>query len=154
MMTKTVGIAKLKTGLLREIDGLPAVAGFRRVRERFYGDLYSREDSGVRQGISIGAGIYVPNVLQAEVAAVTVRFHEVEALVARIEDPHPLIDARALAARSSLFVRISESDWAVRNLLKSWGGTVAKVWLLHSQEDVSRTRRKWRHSPSNMGSRS
>lgn len=58
---------EVETGLMQEIDGLLAVAGFRRVRDRFYGDLYCREESSVRHGISIGAGIYVPNVLEAAV---------------------------------------------------------------------------------------
>jgi hypothetical protein len=136
---KPEGIAKLKTGLMREIDVLLAVAGFRRVRDRFYGDLYCREDSGVRHGISVGAVGYLQGVLEAEVGAVSLRFHEVEALVARMEDPHPLIDARALAARSTLFVRVSESDRVVRHLLRGWGGTKRKVWLVHSHEDVPRT---------------
>jgi hypothetical protein len=135
---KTVGIAKLKTSLMQEIDGLLAVAGFRRVRDRFYGDQYYREASGVRHGISIGAGIYVPNVLEAAVGGVSVRFHDVEALVAQIEDPHPLIDARAVAARSTLFVDVSESDRAVKHLLRGWGGTARKVWHVHSQEDLPR----------------
>jgi hypothetical protein len=135
---KTVGIAKLKTGLLREVDGLLEGAGFRRVRDHFYGDNYYREASGVRHGISIGAGIYVPNVLEAAVGGVTVRFHDVEALVAQIEDPHPLINARAVAGRPTLFVDVSESDRAAKQLLRSWGGTARRVWHVHSQEDVPR----------------
>lgn len=138
IVSKTVGIAKLKTGLMREIDGLLAVAGFRRVRDRFYGDLYCREESSVRHGISIGAGIYVPNVLEAAVGGASVRFHQVEALVAQIEDPHPLIDSRAVAARSTLFVKLSESDSGIKHLLRSWGGTARKVWHAHSEEDLPR----------------
>jgi hypothetical protein len=139
IMSETVGIAKLKTALMREIDILLAPAGFRRVRDRFFGDLYCREEAGVRHGISIGAGIYLPGVLEAAVEAVSVRFHDVEALVARIEDPHPLVTARALAARSTLYVRIAESDPTVRQLLRSWGGTAAKVWLVRSQGEVAHT---------------
>lgn len=121
---------------MREIDGFLAVAGFRRVRDRFYGDLYCREESGVRHGISIGAGEYVPQVLEALVGGVSVRFHDVEALVAHIEDPHPLIDARAVAARSTLSIDLSESDRALKHLLKSWGGTARKIWLVQSQGDI------------------
>lgn len=128
----------MKVDLMREIDGLLAVAGFRRTRDRFFGDLYCREDSGVRHGISIGAGIYIPNVLEAVVAGVSVRFHELEALVAQIEDPHPLINARAVAARSTLFVGLSESNLAVKSLLRNWGGTAKKVWHVHSHEELPR----------------
>lgn len=60
------------------------------------------------------------------------RFHQVEALVAQIEDPHPLIDSRAVAARSTLFVKLSESDSGIKHLLRSWGGTARKVWHAHS----------------------
>jgi hypothetical protein len=139
IVSTTVGVSKLKTALMREIDSLLARAGFSRVRDRFYGDLYCRENDGVRHGISLGAGIYLPGVLEGGVGGVSVRFHDVEALVARVEDPHPLADAKALRARSTLFVRISESDPAVRQLLKSWGGTAAKVWLVRSYEDVAHT---------------
>jgi hypothetical protein len=138
MVAKTTGIAKLKTALMRDIDTLLAVAGFRRVRDRFYGDLYCREVTGVRHGISIGAGIYVPNVLEAAVGGISVRFHDVEALVAQIEDPHPLIDAKAVAARSTLFVDLSESDHAINRLLRNWGGTARKVWHVRSDEELSR----------------
>jgi hypothetical protein len=138
-VAKATGIAKLKTGLMREIDGVLAVAGFHRVRDRFYGDLYCREASGVRHGISIGAGIYAPNVLEAAVAGVSVRFHDVEALVARIEDPHPLIDAKAVAARHTLFVDVSESDHAIRHLLRRWGGSAKRVWHVRAVEDLPLT---------------
>ncbi|MGC4054749.1 MAG: hypothetical protein QM757_38375 [Paludibaculum sp.] len=127
----------MKSSLMREINALLAVAGFRRVKDRFYGDLYSREVTGVRHGISIGARTYVPNVLEAAVGGISVRFHEVEALVARIEDPHPLIDAKAIAARSTLFVDLSESDHTIKRLLRRWGGTARKVWHVRSPEELS-----------------
>ena len=66
------------------------------------------------------------------------RFNDVEALVARIEDPHPLIDAKAVAARSTLFVDLSESDHAINRLLRSWHGTARKVWHVRSQEELGR----------------
>ena len=97
-----------------------------------------REVSGVRHGISIGTRVYIPNVLEATVAAVTVRFHRVEALVAQVEDPHPLIDDRAIASRSTLFVDVSESDRGVKRLLRNWGGTAKKVWHVRSLEDLPR----------------
>jgi hypothetical protein len=137
IVSTNIGISKLKTVLMREIDTLLARAGFSRVRDRFYGDLYCREGDGVRHGISLGASMYLPGVLQGVVEGISVRFHDVEALVARIEDPHPLTDAKALRARSTLYVRISESDPAVRKLLRSWGGTAAKVWLVRSYEEVA-----------------
>jgi hypothetical protein len=56
-----------------------------------------------------------------------------------MEDPHPLINARAIAARSTLFVRISESDRAIKHELRGWSGTAHKVWLVHSHEDLPRT---------------
>ena len=83
---------------MRELDTRLATAGFHRWSDRFYGDLYSRESSGVGHGIHISSRNYAP-ALEAAVEWVSVRFHGVEALAAKIEDPHPLIDGKAIAAR-------------------------------------------------------
>ena len=134
-MPKTVGIARLRTGLMRELDTLLAVAAFHRVRDRFYGDRYCRESTGVRHGLGIGGRPYI-QALEAAVGNVSVRFHNVEALVAKLEDPHPLIDARAIAVRSTLSVQVDESIPGPGDPLRRWGGTARKLWLIRSQEEI------------------
>jgi hypothetical protein len=131
-----LGKATLERKLLRELDLRLAPAGFHRVnRGRFYGDPYSREVSGVRHTLGIGIRPYL-EALEAEVVNATVRFNAVEDLVARFEDPHPLIGPEDVAARSTLGAEISPSQPQRGDPLYGWGGTDRKIWLIHTPNEV------------------
>jgi hypothetical protein len=128
--------ATLERNLLKELDVRLAPAGFRRVRiNDFYGDPYSREISGMRHILGIGTRPYDEG-LEASVGSACVRYDAVEDLVAKFEDPHPLVGPEDIAARSTLTVQTDSSPPQRGDPLYSWGGTDRKLWLIHEADEV------------------
>lgn len=120
--------------LLKELDVRFAHAGFRRVKS--YGEVYCRESSGIRHTIGIGTRPY-REALEAEIPNANVRFDAVEDLVAKFDDPHPLLGPEAIASRATLTVEIPPSDLNAGDPLNRWGGTNRKIWLIHAAEEVA-----------------
>jgi hypothetical protein len=114
------------------------------VSDKFYGDRYYREVAGVQHCIGIGTRPYL-DALEAQVGSASVRFDAVEDLVARLENPHPLIKAEDIAARPTLVAQISTSEPSPGDPLYRWGGTATKLWLIHAADEIQ-------HASSQMAS--
>jgi hypothetical protein len=70
--------------------------------------------------------------LEAELVNVSVRLNDVEDLVAKFEEPHPLIGPDDIAARSTLTAQFSSNKPGATDPLRGWGGESRKLWLIHS----------------------
>jgi len=136
-----LSVGRIRGALFRELDVHFASHGFRRVNDRFYGDAYYRDSGGTRYGIHAGSRRYLDS-LEAQVGSLTVRFDAVEELVAKFEDPHPLIRPEDIAARSTLTVQVATFDLVPGDLLYGFGGVRNKLWLIESIEGVTSTARE------------
>jgi hypothetical protein len=76
------------------------------------------------------------NDLEAEIVNASVRFNDVEELVAKCEEPHPLIGPEDVAARSTLTAQIFSNKPGTTDPLQGWGGENRKLWLIHSVDEI------------------
>lgn len=123
---------------MHELDRRFASRGFSPFKDKFYGNRYDRPLGSTRQSIGVGASFYI-GAVEAEVSSVSVRFEEVETLVARFEKHHPLITPTAIAVRSTLFVQLADVDRGVNDPLSRWGGSTKHVWLIRPGDDIAGT---------------
>ncbi len=119
----------------RELDSRLKKFGFKRNRNSWlFGDYY-REVAGVQQVLGIRIEPYVDD-LEAEIVNMSVRFNDVEDLVAKFEDPHPLIGPEDIAARSTLTAQLSSQKPGQSDPLRGWGGETRKLWMVHSTDEI------------------
>jgi hypothetical protein len=127
--------ANLEREFRRELDSRLKKLGFERSRTSWLCGDYSREIAGVQQVLGIRIEPYVDD-LEAEIVNASVRFNDVEDIVAKFEDPHPLIGPEDIAARSTLTAQTSSIKPGPSDPLRGWGGENRKVWLVRSRDEI------------------
>lgn len=127
--------ATLERGFRRELDSRLKPLCFERGQISWLCGDYSREVAGVQQVLGIRIEPYLDD-LEAEIVNVSVRFNDVEDLVAKFEEPHPLIGPEDIAARSTLTAQISSNKLRPGGPLRGWGGENRRLWLIRSTDEI------------------
>src|SRR5215510_7806170 len=108
--------------LLIELDTRFRDTGFNRRNDKFHGETYARAEKGRRQSVHLA--IYDGgNYIELDSPFIAIRINEVEELVARFEEPHPLLTPSDVRARSTLgfrreprgFLAVFRKTWKIRN---------------------------------------
>ncbi len=121
-------VSKLKKVLLRELDGRFGELGFNRSSDKFYGDRYDRPIRGGRQSVSLT--VYPrKGYLELDLPSISIRFDEVEELVAKFDGPHPLVTPKDIAARATLGTRLEPNNALA---------VFRKTWVLTEEQDAKR----------------
>ena len=128
--------ATLEREFRRELDSRLQPLGFERSRISWLCGDYSREVAGVQQVIGVRIETYVDD-LEAEIVNASVRLNDVEDLVARFEEPHPLIGPEDIAARPTLTAQIFSNKPGATDPLRGWGGDNRKLWRIRSSDEIS-----------------
>jgi len=97
----------IKRSFLLELDKSFADIDFGRVSDRFYGERYDRWLAAVRHSASFGL-VVRRDYLEVGVPFISVRFDVVEQLVAKFQEPHPLLKASDIEARSTVEESLSD----------------------------------------------
>lgn len=116
----------LRISLLRELDPRFRDRGFLRWSDDFYGDQYHRVQGAARQTVSL---VKYPEAgyLGLDIPFISVHFQVVEELVAKFDDPHPLM------TETSIWVRPTLGFQPQPNLFSM---SFKEPWPLATQADV------------------
>jgi hypothetical protein len=108
----------LKKSLLRELDIRFERLDFFSRHNRVDGDRYDRFFDDMRQ--SIAPSIYLrEESVELDTPYISIRLNSVEDLVGKLEDPHPLITTKDIAARSTVGFRLEPGAFLAA-FRKSW----------------------------------
>ena len=127
--------AALEREFRRELDSQLRTLGFERCRITWLYRAYFRRIAGVQHVLGIRIEPYFDD-LEAEIVSVSVRLNDVEDLVARFEEPHPLVGPEDVAMRCSLAAQIPSNEPEAGDPLRGWGGENRKLWLIRSAGEV------------------
>jgi hypothetical protein len=116
---------RIKRKFLEQLDAQLAELGFRRISDKFHGERYDRWADNVRHSISLGL-IPREGCLEVESPFISVRFDAVEKLIAKFEDPHPLVKPSDVDVRSTVGKRLGSEI----------GSRSHKHWKLQQDEDA------------------
>lgn len=119
--------AQSKNLLLRELDGRFADLGFSRWSHKFYGDRYDRPIVDGRQSVAI-EGRLQHGYFELDTGFISIHIEKVEQLVAKFEEPTPLIAPEDVSVRPTIGIRAD---------LEGFAAVFRKSWLIKNEHDAA-----------------